>query len=158
MSQSRNLALAFLAHRSGGLVIVNSICNTFVVLLCMVSLIWCIARSPINFSRHSYRSCTVFEVELSYKTPIRSYPCSKNRSWPLQLPSGNATFHRSNIRLPTMWSTLHFPGTTFPTRMAGWHYVPIANVTSIKCLMHCKTVRPTFRGYKFKPNSALPFL
>ena len=124
MAQSRNLALAFLVHRSGWLVIVNSICNNFVVLLGVVSLIWCIVWSPIDFSRHRYRSCTVFEVQLSYKTPIRSYPCSENRSWPLQPPSDNVTFHRSNIRLPTMWSTLHFPGTTFSARMAGWHYVP----------------------------------
>ena len=158
MSGPRNLAFALLIHRSRWLVVSDSVCSTLAILSATTCVILCILWSPIDSPEKRYRACSVFEVSLSTKAPIRVHPCSHNRSWPLPLISVHAALEPTGIHLPAKWSMLHFLGTTFPTRMAGWHYVVLANISSLKCSHPYKTVRPPFRGYTFRPSSALPFL
>lgn len=159
MSRCRNLSLALLVHRCRWLVIANSACSSLAVLCSVTCLVLCLLRLPVNSPRDRYRACVVFEVNLIYKGPVRVHPCSQNWTWPLLSTSADVPVEmNTQIRLPGKWSALHFLGPTFPTRVAGWHYVPLANVSSMRCLLPCKTVRPPFRGYTFKPSSALPFL
>ena len=154
----RNLLLALVVHRSRWLVISDSIFSSVAVLFATTCLALCILWSSSGSPADRYRACTVFQIDLSYKVPLRLDRCSNNLSWPLPQTSDDVAPHKPEIRLSAKWSTLHYPGMTFPSRLAGWHYVPLVNVSSAKCLMSCKTVRPTFRGYTFRPNSTLPFL
>ena len=159
MSRRRNLPLALLVHRNRWLVIANSVCSSLAVLCSLTCFALCVLWSPVHTPYNRSRTCAVFQLQLPYKAPIRLHLCSQNWSWPLLPTSVDVTTEKSTrIHLPTRWSALHFLGPTFPRRVAGWHYVPLANVSSLKCLLPCKTVRPTFRGYTFKPSSVLPFL
>lgn len=159
MSRRRNLSLALLVQRSRWLVTANSVCSSLALLCAVTCLSLCIFWSPVFSPRHRYRACLVFQIHPSYKGTVRLHACSHNWSWPLLPTSADVPVETSTrIHLPTTWSTLHFLGPTFPSRVAGWHYVPLVNVSSMKCLLPCKTVRPTFQGYTFKPSSALPFL
>lgn len=154
----RNLLLALLVHRSRWLVISDSIFSGVAALFAATCLALCILWSSIGSPVHRYRACTAFQINLSYKVPLRIDRCSKNQSWPLPQTSYDVAHHKPEIRLSSKWSTLHYPGMTFPSRLAGWHYVPLANVSSGTFLRRCKTMRPTFLGYTFRPNSALHFL
>lgn len=157
----RNLPLALLINRSRWFIIADSLCSTLAVLMGITSLSLCIVWSPVNSPKGRYRDCVVFEVDFRfrpYKAAIRFDPCSQNWLWPLLPSSVSVTPQNSWIRLPVKSSTLHYLGPTFPSRMAGWHYVPLANVSSMKCSPPCSTARPTFQGYTFRPSSGLPFL
>lgn len=161
MCRHRNLTLALLTHRSRWLARVDSACGTIAVSLSIACLILCAALTPIERRIERSPSCVIFEIDLrssSHDAQVRLHRCSDNWSWPLPPKSANVQKSTTKIHLQAKWSTIHFLGPTFPSRTAGWHYVPIANVSSVKCLLPCSTVRPIFLGYGFKPKSLLPFL
>lgn len=162
MSRHRNISLDLLILRSRWLVTLDSFCGTLAVLMGVTGLILCAVLSPVDVTDGRYRTCVIFEIDTRpspYKALVQVHRCSDEReSWPLPPNSASARRKTAAIHLSTKWSTLHFPGQTFQSRMAGWHYVPLANVSSVKCSRPCLTVRPKFLGYEFKPKSVLPFL
>lgn len=161
MPRSRNLNVALLTNRSRWLVRVDSVCSTIALSIGIACLILCAIFSSVDRRIERSRTCVIFEIDLrsrSYKAQVRVHRCADNWSWPLPPKFVNVQSNTTKIHLRAKWSTIHFLGTTFPSRTAGWHYVPIANVSSVKCLLSCSTVRPKFLGYEFKPKSVLPFL
>lgn len=161
MPRSCNLNVALLADRSRWLVRVDSACSTVALLIGIACLILCARFSSVDRRVERSRTCVIFEIDLRsrlHKAEVRVHRCSDNWSWPLPRKFVNVQISTTKIRLQAKWSTIHFPGRTFPSRMVGWHYVPIANVSSVKCLLSCSTARPKFLGYEFKPKSFLPFL